>query len=95
MSGKPNMPDAARAGRLPRATSTTPRRTPARTPTRGKKVVVIGTNNSAFDICGALWENDADVTMVQRSSTHIVKSDIADGASGSATSTPSGRSRPG
>ena len=40
----------------------------------GKKVVVIGSNNSAFDICGALWENDADVTMVQRSSTHIVKS---------------------
>ncbi|TNM39480.1 NAD(P)/FAD-dependent oxidoreductase [Nocardioides albidus] len=41
----------------------------------GKKVVVIGSNNSAFDICGALWEHDADVTMVQRSSTHIVKSD--------------------
>ncbi|MDO9456197.1 NAD(P)/FAD-dependent oxidoreductase [Nocardioides sp.] len=42
---------------------------------RGKKCVVIGSNNSSFDICGALWENDADVTMVQRSSTHIVKSD--------------------
>ena len=41
----------------------------------GKKAVIIGSNNSAFDICGALWENDADVTMVQRSSTHIVKSD--------------------
>ena len=41
----------------------------------GKRVVVIGSNNSAFDICGALWEHDADVTMVQRSSTHIVKSD--------------------
>ncbi len=41
----------------------------------GKRCVVIGSNNSAFDICGALWENDADVTMVQRSSTHIVKSD--------------------
>ncbi|THV13378.1 NAD(P)/FAD-dependent oxidoreductase [Nocardioides caeni] len=41
----------------------------------GKKVVVIGSNNSAFDICGALWETGADVTMVQRSSTHIVKSD--------------------
>ena len=42
---------------------------------RGKKVVVIGSNNSAHDICGALWEGGADVTMVQRSSTHIVKSD--------------------
>ena len=41
----------------------------------GKKVVVIGSNNSAHDICAALWEADADVTMVQRSSTHIVKSD--------------------
>jgi putative flavoprotein involved in K+ transport len=41
----------------------------------GKKVVVIGSNNSAHDICAALWEHDADVTMVQRSSTHIVRSD--------------------
>jgi putative flavoprotein involved in K+ transport len=41
----------------------------------GKKAVVIGSNNSAHDICAALWENGADVTMVQRSSTHIVKSD--------------------
>jgi putative flavoprotein involved in K+ transport len=42
---------------------------------RGKKAVVIGSNNSAHDICAALWENGADVTMVQRSSTHIVRSD--------------------
>ncbi|MFM2391251.1 MAG: hypothetical protein RLZZ437_2806 [Pseudomonadota bacterium] len=42
---------------------------------RGKRAVVIGSNNSAHDICAALWENDVDVTMVQRSSTHIVKSD--------------------
>ena len=41
----------------------------------GKKCVVIGSNNSAHDICAALWENGADVTMVQRSSTHIVRSD--------------------
>ncbi len=42
---------------------------------RGKKVVVIGSNNSAHDICAALWEGGVDVTMVQRSSTHIVRSD--------------------
>ncbi|MBU9697673.1 NAD(P)/FAD-dependent oxidoreductase [Rhodobacteraceae bacterium HSP-20] len=42
---------------------------------KGKKAVVIGSNNSAHDICAALWENDVDVTMVQRSSTHIVRSD--------------------
>ena len=41
----------------------------------GKKVVVIGSNNSAHDICAALWEHGADVTMLQRSSTHIVRSD--------------------
>ncbi|MFT4917289.1 MAG: putative flavoprotein involved in K+ transport [Yoonia sp.] len=41
----------------------------------GKKCVVIGSNNSAHDICAALWEQGADVTMVQRSSTHIVKSE--------------------
>jgi putative flavoprotein involved in K+ transport len=41
----------------------------------GKRVVVIGSNNSAHDICAALWENDVDVTMIQRSTTHIVRSD--------------------
>ncbi len=42
---------------------------------KGKKAVIIGSNNSAHDIAAALWENGADVTMVQRSSTHIVKSE--------------------
>ena len=41
----------------------------------GKRAVVIGSNNSAHDICAALWETGVDVTMVQRSSTHVVKSD--------------------
>jgi putative flavoprotein involved in K+ transport len=41
----------------------------------GKQCVVLGSNNSAHDICAALWENGADVTMVQRSSTHIAPSD--------------------
>jgi putative flavoprotein involved in K+ transport len=40
----------------------------------GKRCVVVGSNNSAHDICAALWEAGADVTMVQRSSTHIVRS---------------------
>ena len=42
---------------------------------RDKKCVVIGSNNSAHDICANLWEHGADVTMVQRSSTHIARSD--------------------
>jgi putative flavoprotein involved in K+ transport len=41
----------------------------------GKKVVVIGSNNSAHDICADLWQNGAEPTMLQRSSTHIVRSD--------------------
>ena len=40
----------------------------------GKKAVVLGSNNSAHDICAALWEHGADVTMIQRSSTHIAPS---------------------
>ena len=41
----------------------------------GKKVVVIGSNNSAHDISAALYEAGVDVTMVQRSTTHIVRSE--------------------
>jgi len=41
----------------------------------GKKAVIIGSNNSAHDIAADLYENGADVTMVQRSTTHIAKSD--------------------
>src|SRR6185503_2479177 len=41
----------------------------------GKKCIVLGANNSAHDICAALWEHGADVTMIQRSSTHVAKSD--------------------
>ena len=41
----------------------------------GKKCVVIGSNNSAHDICAALWEVGADVTMIQRSSSHVTRSD--------------------
>jgi putative flavoprotein involved in K+ transport len=42
---------------------------------RGRKCVVLGSNNSAHDICAALWEQDADVTMIQRSSTHVARSE--------------------
>jgi len=42
---------------------------------KGKKALVVGSNNSAHDICADLWENGADVTMVQRSTTHVAKSE--------------------
>ena len=41
----------------------------------GKKVVVIGSNNSGFDICQDLWEQGAgSVTMIQRTGSMIVSS---------------------
>ncbi|MER9250054.1 NAD(P)/FAD-dependent oxidoreductase [Mesorhizobium sp. M0590] len=39
----------------------------------GKNVIVLGSNNSAHDICVDLWTVDADVTMIQRSSTSVLK----------------------
>lgn len=42
---------------------------------QGKKAVVVGSNNSAHDICADLWEHGADVTMVQRTSTHVSRSE--------------------
>ena len=41
----------------------------------GKKCIVVGTGNSGHDICGDLWEHGADVTMIQRSATHVSKSE--------------------
>jgi putative flavoprotein involved in K+ transport len=74
MSGKPNLPayegmDTFRGDQHHSSAH------PGPDAYAGKKAVVIGSNNSAFDICGALWEKGADVTMVQRTSTHIVRSD--------------------
>ena len=42
---------------------------------KGKRAVVVGSNNSAHDIAASLWESGANVTMVQRSSTHVARSD--------------------
>ncbi|SEL09319.1 NAD(P)/FAD-dependent oxidoreductase [Pacificibacter marinus] len=74
MSGKPNVPDfpgmVSFKGEIQHSSQHT-----GPDDWTGKKVVVVGSNNSAHDICAALWEADADVTMVQRSSTHIVRSE--------------------
>jgi putative flavoprotein involved in K+ transport len=42
---------------------------------KGKRVAVIGAASSAHDICLDLWEAGADVTMVQRSPTTVVRSE--------------------
>jgi len=74
MSGKPNRPNFKGMERF-KGEQQHSSEHPGPDAYAGKKVVVIGANNSAHDICAALWEAGADVTMVQRSSTHIVKSD--------------------
>ncbi len=74
MSGIPNLPQVAGRERF-RGDIHHSSQHPGGAKYRGKKAVVVGSNNSAHDICGDLWENGADVTMLQRSTTHIVKSD--------------------
>ena len=74
MSGKANLPDFPGMDRF-RGDQHHSSQHPGPEAYRGKKAVVIGSNNSAHDICAALWENDVDVTMVQRSSTHVVRSE--------------------
>ena len=74
MSGKANVPNFKGAERF-KGDQHHSSQHPGPDSFKGKKVVVVGSNNSAHDICAALWENDVDVTMIQRSSTHIVRSD--------------------
>jgi putative flavoprotein involved in K+ transport len=73
MSGKPNIPQVEGQEDFKGDIDHSSRHTGPENYT-GKKAVVIGSNNSAHDIAAALWENNGDVTMVQRSSTHIVRS---------------------
>jgi putative flavoprotein involved in K+ transport len=73
MSGKPNLP-SFKGMDVFKGDQHHSSKHPGPDAYRGKKVVVIGANNSSHDICAALWEAGVDVTMVQRSSTHIVKS---------------------
>ena len=69
----------SRAPRRSRASSTTPASTRGGEPYAGKNCVVLGSNNSAHDICADLWEHGADVTMMQRSSTRSRQVRDADG----------------
>lgn len=74
MSGKANIPSVKGQDRF-KGEQQHSSRHPGPDGYKGKKVVVIGSNNSAHDICAALYEAGVDVTMVQRSSTHIVRSE--------------------
>ena len=74
MSGMPNVPEIPGAGSF-KGVQHHSSQHPGPDDYAGKKCVVLGSNNSAHDICAALWEHGADVTMIQRSSTHVAKSD--------------------
>lgn len=74
MAGKLNMPEFPGMDRF-KGEQHHSSRHPGPDAYSGKKVVVIGSNNSAHDIAAALYEVGADVTMVQRSSTHVSRSD--------------------
>ena len=75
MSGKPNLPDLP--GRdLFRGEQQHSSEHPGPDSYAGQRTVVVGSNNSAFDICGALYEAGAEVTMVQRSATTVVRSEL-------------------
>mgnify|MGYP003624301198 FL=1 len=74
MSGIPNIPDIPGMDAFEGEQHHSSKH-PGGSAYKDKKCVILGGNNSAHDICAALWENGADVTMVQRSSTHIIKSD--------------------
>jgi putative flavoprotein involved in K+ transport len=74
MSAVPNIPDFPGAERF-RGDLHHSSRHPGGEPYAGKRCVVIGSNNSGHDICAGLWEHGADVTMVQRNSTHVARSE--------------------
>ncbi len=74
MSGKANMPDIPGMDSF-KGEQHHSSQHPGPEGWAGKKCVVVGSNNSSHDICAALWEEGADVTMIQRSTTHIVRSE--------------------
>jgi putative flavoprotein involved in K+ transport len=70
-AGEPNVPDAP--GReLFTGTSYHSSQHSSATSWAGRKAVVVGACNSGHDIAQDLYEAGADVTLVQRSSTHII-----------------------
>ncbi|MFN8446047.1 MAG: NAD(P)/FAD-dependent oxidoreductase [Caldilineaceae bacterium] len=63
MAGVPNMPQIPGAERFAGALHHSSKH-PGGEAYAGKRCVVLGSNNSAHDICANLWEHGADVTMI-------------------------------
>jgi putative flavoprotein involved in K+ transport len=75
MSGVPNIPEVPGAKTFKGRQHHSSKHTSGEE-FRGQTCIVVGAGNSAHDICADLWEHGADVTMIQRSSTNVVRSDI-------------------
>jgi putative flavoprotein involved in K+ transport len=74
MSGFPEIPEFPGAERF-KGTQHHSSRHPGGEGWAGKTCVVVGSNNSAHDIAADLWEHGADVTLLQRSPTLVVRAD--------------------
>jgi putative flavoprotein involved in K+ transport len=74
MSAVPTIPEYPGAGRFQGEQHHSSRH-PGPDAYAAKRCIVIGSNNSAHDIAASLWEAGADVTMVQRSSTLVARSE--------------------
>lgn len=74
MSGHPEMPRWP-GTELFRGTLRHSSRHPGGAGWEGRRCVVVGSNNSAHDIAADLWEHGAEVAMLQRSPTLVVRSD--------------------
>ncbi len=75
MSGMPEIPDIPGAASF-EGTLCHSSAHPGGEAWSGKRCVVLGANNSAHDICTDLWEHGAaEVTMIQRSPTIVVRSE--------------------
>ena len=80
-SSSPPAPTARRTSSLCRASRSLPASIATRVgyktgkPYAGKSCIVVGANSSAHDIAADLWEYGAQVTMLQRSPTTVVRSE--------------------
>jgi len=74
MSGRPNIPEIPGAEKFQGVFQHSSQHKGTEDYT-DKHCIVLGANNSAHDICAAFWEQGANVTMIQRSTTHIARSD--------------------
>ena len=75
MSGVPNMPDIPGADSFEGTIQHSSQHRGGEG-FEGKRCIVLGSNNSAHDICADFWEHGAHPTMIQRSPTLVIRSEM-------------------